>query len=204
TLHTLGYLATQRSDLAEASACYQEGLSIALDIGNKQHIGLHLIGLAGVALAQEQPRRATRLFGAAGSVLDIEAELNADERAAYERGIEQARAIVGEETFASLHVEGRDMSPEAALAASEQAQPARVATHLPTHPSKAAYPDGLTQREVEILRLLATGHTVAQMAGHLVISARTVSTHITTIYRKIGVNSRSDATRYAIAHKLVK
>jgi predicted ATPase/DNA-binding CsgD family transcriptional regulator len=202
-LHTLGYLAAQRNDLAEASACYQEGLSIAHDIGNKQHIGLHLIGLAGVALAQAQPRRAARLFGSAESVLDIEAELNTDERAAYERGIEQARGILGEEAFAALHVEGRDLSPAEALAASEQALPTRAAARPRALPSKAAYPDGLTHREVEILRLLATGHTVAQMAGRLVISARTVTTHISTIYRKIGVNSRSDATRYAIAHKLV-
>lgn len=202
TLHTLGYLFMQHDDLAQASACYQEGLTLAREIGNKRHIGLHLIGLAEIALAQEQPRRAARLFGAARAMLDIEAELNADELAAYERRTEVAREALGEEAFAALHLQGQSMSPEEAFAASEEAAAIRrQASGVPSS-SRETYPDGLTRREVEILRLLATGHTVAQIAGRLVISERTVTTHISAIYRKIRAGSRSEATRYAIAHKL--
>ena len=204
TLHTLGFLAAQRNDIARASEYYHEGLAVAREIGNEQEIGLHLIGLAEVAMAEERPRQAARLFGAAEKVLDTEADLNVNERAAYERGIEKVRGILGEETFATLRIEGGAMTPEEALAAPEEA-PAR-GTMVPrqTSPITApSYPDGLTHREVEILRLLATGHTVAQIAGQLVISQRTVTTHITSIYRKIKVNSRSAATRYAIAHKLI-
>jgi DNA-binding CsgD family transcriptional regulator len=65
------------------------------------------------------------------------------------------------------------------------------------------YPAGLTAREVEVLRLLAEGLTDAQIAGQLVISPRTVNNHLTSIYSKIQVSSRSAATRYAIKHKLV-
>jgi len=61
----------------------------------------------------------------------------------------------------------------------------------------------LTPREVEVLRLVAQGMTNEQVATQLVISPRTVDTHLTSIYGKIGVPSRSAATRYAMEHHLV-
>ena len=72
----------------------------------------------------------------------------------------------------------------------------------PPDTSPITYPDGLTAREVEVLRLLAQGLTDAQIATHLVIAPRTVNTHLTSIYGKIRVSSRSAATRYAIEHQL--
>ena len=65
------------------------------------------------------------------------------------------------------------------------------------------YPDGLTPREVEVLRLLAGGLTNPQIAERLVVSLPTVKTHVASIFNKLGVNSRSAATRYAIEHHLV-
>ncbi len=61
----------------------------------------------------------------------------------------------------------------------------------------------LTRREVEVLRLVADGLSDVQIAEQLVISRRTVSTHLTAIYGKLGVNSRSAATRFALDHHLV-
>src|SRR5438067_1739506 len=72
-----------------------------------------------------------------------------------------------------------------------------------TAKSSSTQPDGLTAREVEVLRLVAQGLTDAQVAEQLVISPRTVNTHLTAIYGKIGVSSRSTATRYAIEHHLI-
>ena len=62
---------------------------------------------------------------------------------------------------------------------------------------------GLTAREVEVLRLLATGLTDAQIAKQLVLSLHTVHAHLRTIYSKLGITSRSAATRYALEHQLV-
>ena len=96
------------------------------------------------------------------------------------------------------------MTLEQALAAPEKAPEPVPHTPAPVSPPAApTYPDGLTAREVGVLRLLAAGKTVAEIAERLVISPRTVTTHITTIYRKIQVSTRSAATRYAIEHKLV-
>ncbi len=58
-------------------------------------------------------------------------------------------------------------------------------------------------REVEVLRLIASGLSNIQVSKRLVISRRTVDTHLTSIYSKIGVSSRRAATRYAIEHHLV-
>ena len=73
---------------------------------------------------------------------------------------------------------------------------------LPASRKSSRSPLGLTTREVEVLRLLAAGLTDAQIAQQLVISPRTVNVHLTSIYRKISVSSRSAATRYAIDHHL--
>jgi DNA-binding NarL/FixJ family response regulator len=58
----------------------------------------------------------------------------------------------------------------------------------------------LTVRESEVLRLLAEGKTNRQIAERLVISPRTVNTHLTSLYQKLGVTSRTAATRFAIEH----
>jgi DNA-binding NarL/FixJ family response regulator len=91
------------------------------------------------------------------------------------------------------------MAPAQALAAYKALpmQTPRRAKHSP------AYPEGLTAREVEVLRLVAAGLTDAQVAEHLVISFRTVNTHLTSIYNKLGVNSRTAATRFAVERQLV-
>ena len=73
----------------------------------------------------------------------------------------------------------------------------------PPVPKAQTYPDGLTAREVEVLRLLAQGLTSAQIAERLVIGLVTVNSHVRSIYGKLGVTSRSAATRYAIKNELV-
>jgi DNA-binding NarL/FixJ family response regulator len=55
---------------------------------------------------------------------------------------------------------------------------------------------------VQVLRLLASGLTDLQLAEKLVLSPRTVHTHVSSIYNKLDVSSRSAATRYAIEHHL--
>ena len=74
-----------------------------------------------------------------------------------------------------------------------------------TTPSSAApeHTAGLTPREVEVLGLVAAGMTNAQVAQRLFLSPRTVQRHLNSIYRKLGVSSRSAATRFALEHGLV-
>jgi DNA-binding CsgD family transcriptional regulator len=64
------------------------------------------------------------------------------------------------------------------------------------------HPAGLSAREVEVLRLVADGLTDAEVAERLFLSRRTVSTHLTSIYTKLGVSSRAAATRFAVENGL--
>jgi DNA-binding NarL/FixJ family response regulator len=64
-------------------------------------------------------------------------------------------------------------------------------------------PGGLTAREVEVLRLLAQGLSNHQIAEQLVLSPYTVNSHTQSIYGKLGINTRSAATRFAVDHHLL-
>ncbi len=66
-----------------------------------------------------------------------------------------------------------------------------------------AYPDGLTQREVEVLRLLAQGRSNSQISQELVVAEGTTRSHVANIYEKIGVANRAEATRYALREGLL-
>jgi len=61
---------------------------------------------------------------------------------------------------------------------------------------------GLTEREAELLALLATGRTNREIASRLCISEKTVARHVSNIFNKIGVSSRAAATAYALKHGL--
>jgi DNA-binding NarL/FixJ family response regulator len=120
------------------------------------------------------------------------------------------RRQLGEPAFEEALAAGRTMTPAQALAshqvlAPQDPQPTQAVPGLPPiaparHPSA---PAGLTTREIEVLRLVAKGLTDAQVAEQLVISTRTVNTHLTSIYGKIGVSSRIAATLYSVEHQIL-
>jgi DNA-binding NarL/FixJ family response regulator len=72
--------------------------------------------------------------------------------------------------------------------------------------SRAAHsdrPDGLSAREVEVLRCLAAGHSNREIAAALVLSVRTVEKHVAHVYAKLGARGRADAAAYAVRHGLL-
>jgi DNA-binding CsgD family transcriptional regulator/pimeloyl-ACP methyl ester carboxylesterase len=66
----------------------------------------------------------------------------------------------------------------------------------------AAYPDGLTKREIEVLGLIAAGRSNQLIADELVISLNTVARHVSNIFTKTGVANRAEAATYASRHGL--
>jgi predicted ATPase/DNA-binding CsgD family transcriptional regulator len=196
-----------QGDLAAAHVLYEESLSVA-KVGYKLDIASGLEGLANVVVAQGKFAWATRLWGAAEALRDtMGAPLPPLERPDYEQATATARTALGAEAFTAAWAAGKTMTLEQFLAAEGRAAlPTPIPAGQPPttrgepHP---AYPDGLTVREVEVLRLVAQGLTDAQVADKLVITRRTVNWYLTSIYNKIHVSSRSAATRYAIERHLV-
>jgi len=169
---------------------------------NKLNIVDCVEGLASVVAAQEELAWAARLWGAAESLREaMGTPIPPVYRVDYERPVTAARTQLGEKVFAEAWAEGRAMTSEQVLAVQILGtKPISESSSTPPTKSTPTYPAGLTSREVEVLRLVAQGLTNEQVAEHLVISPRTVNTHLTSIYGKIGVSSRSAATRYAIEH----
>ncbi|HEX4820661.1 MAG TPA: HD domain-containing phosphohydrolase [Acidimicrobiales bacterium] len=78
-----------------------------------------------------------------------------------------------------------------------------AAGHAPAIPN-VTRPAGLTEREVDVLRLIARGRSNKQVAHELGISAKTVGTHVEHIYAKAGVTTRAGATLFAMEHDLIR
>jgi DNA-binding CsgD family transcriptional regulator len=199
SLAVLGKVVAAQGDHAAAHSLYEESLTISGELGEKWVIAACLLGLGEVVAAQRQLAWAAQLWGAADALRDaIGVPIPPVELADYERSLSAARVHLGERAFAAAWTQGRSMTPEQALAAKGQ-KPTPMST---TTAPPSTYPAGLTAREVEVLRLLAGGMTDLQIAEKLILSPRTVHAHISSIYSKLGVTSRSAATRYAIEHHL--
>jgi DNA-binding NarL/FixJ family response regulator len=102
-----------------------------------------------------------------------------------------------EASWAAAWDEGQAMDAEQAI---------EYALHQRSPPGPDApelYPGGLSAREVEVLRLVATGLTNPEVAEKLFLSSRTVGWHLASIYRKLGLHSRTEAARFAAEHDLL-
>jgi predicted ATPase/DNA-binding CsgD family transcriptional regulator len=128
-------------------------------------------------------------------------------RAPYERALTllaraELRAAEGDRDEA-----GTLLGAVRAIGAPLGAQPAllradTLAASLAPVAPPPAYPDGMTEREVEVLRHIAAGGSNRAIAERLSLSVRTVERHIENLYRKIGARSKAEATAYAFRHRL--
>lgn len=93
-------------------------------------------------------------------------------------------------------------SPLGAIPALQRAT--AISARLSVRRGQPAHPAGLTPREIEVLQLIARGMTNPEAGETLFISSRTVAQHLRSIYNKLGVDSRVEATRFAVEHGLVE
>ena len=197
SLTNLAREAEARGDHERAAGLYAEGLTLAVELSDKANAAYCLEGLARVSSARGDHERAARLFGMAEAFLEAAGDplyAHAQDRDVYERAVEDLRSRLDEEAFRAAWSDGRATEMEWAV---EHAL-------TPREPSlPKAYPAGLSAREVEVLGLVASGMTSAQVARELFISPNTVNRHLHSIYGKLGVSSRAAATRFAAEHRLV-
>ena len=121
-----------------------------------------------------------------------------------ESGVRAEALVARLEVAAALRVFGREEEArEAETGAS--AELAGLGVAMPKRPEARRRPDALTRREREVLRMLAQGRSNEEIAAELVLSVRTVESHVASIYSKIGVSgrtARAAATAHALANGL--
>jgi non-specific serine/threonine protein kinase len=204
SLHSLGYLAQARGDLERAASLFAESLARVRKRGEKRGVAECLVGFAGIARVYGQPERAAQLFGAAQATLEsIGASVWIPNRSHYDRELATVRSDQGEVSFARNHAEGRALSIEQAITLTETVLDAMPATPIsPREPPILRLPNPLTAREREVAVLVARGLTNLEIAEQLVLSERTVETHVRNILRKLGLGSRLNMALWAVDHKL--
>ena len=157
-----------------------------------------LEGLAAVAEAGRHHLAAAELLGAAATLSVAAPDVGSavlespDLGTKYASLAESVSAALSRQQFVAAWELGKSSTPLQALDRASRWE----ASMADQHPAR------LSEREVAVLRLVALGGTNAQVARQLFLSIRTVDAHLRTIYRKLGVTSRTAATRFAIEHDL--
>ena len=211
-LGELGDLARFQGDYEQAMIFNRESLELFTEQGYRVDIAFSLEALAMIYNEQRRYHLAARLWGCAEYLREsIHSSMPPIYQKDFTEYMEAARSALGAEAFNDAWREGRSLTLEGATALAMQPSPGEL--DIPASPVVDGLPSlklpdsaeqyGLTRREVEVLRLVASGLTDAQVAEKLFISPRTVSKHLQSIYGKIEVNSRSAATRFALEHDIV-
>jgi DNA-binding CsgD family transcriptional regulator len=206
-LDTLAWATLLRGEPHRAKAKFEENLTLSKELDDKATIKTSLDGLACIAGANGESLRAAKLLGSAEALIGATGfGLSPQESAMLEPYRASARSRLGEAGWDEALAEGRTMSIGAAIgyALSEEGSSTTTQSTTSEQPlsSTPDHPARLTPRESEVLRLVAAGVTNAQIAKELFVSPRTVETHLTSIYHKLGVSSRAAATRFALEHGL--
>jgi DNA-binding CsgD family transcriptional regulator/tetratricopeptide (TPR) repeat protein len=204
-LFGLGDAARAQHEDARACVLLKQSLQVCWEIGDQPGMAVGLEIFAWFCRQIGLLERSVQFLATADALLDwLQIPLPPPLLTNHERELSMLRAELDEAIFKETWSYGRTMTLKLAMS-----MVARV--HMSEHqpppsekaPVPAAYPANLTAREVDVLRLVASGLPDARIAEQLVLSPRTVNTHLRSIYAKIGVSSRSAATRWAFEHKLV-
>jgi len=195
-LHAAVDILLASGDVAAARAAAGELDELARRVGAPALRAAAAQTAGSIALAAGAPRDAVGFLREAW-------DLWQDVPAPYE--VARVRALIGSAYAALGDNEGARMEIDAAVEVFEQlgARPDVERMMALQAPETTAPSGGLTGREVEVLRQIAAGKTNRAIAAELSISEKTVARHISNIFTKLDLSSRSAATAYAYEHKLL-
>ena len=202
-LSNLGVIALEQGEVTRAASLLRESLALAVTHGNTRVVACDLVDLAGVAEVLGQGERAVRLLGAAEALLETIGVSRPDsDRPYYDRLVSRVRSGVDEDTFGGAWAAGRTLTRDDAVAEANAIAAEATEAFPASRPPNAGARYGLSVREVDVLRLIAEGMTDREIGETLFISRRTVTTHVTSILNKLGVETRRGARALALKHGL--
>jgi len=201
-LHNLAYVCLYQGDLERAHALFFESLEAQRALGNQAGVLEGLLGIAALASATGLAAESARLYAAAvaNGRGGNSASLWALEKLEYDHYIGLARAKLSAAEFEAEQAKGRILSMEQAI---------EYALNLPFGPPKPsqkgiAAPQELTEREREVVTLIARGLSNGEIADELVLSKRTVEHHIANILSGLGFTNRAQIVRWAMENGLTQ
>jgi predicted ATPase/DNA-binding CsgD family transcriptional regulator len=193
-LQGLGLVEMLAGNAREAATRFGEALNIRLGLGDRRGIVESIEGIASAAASLGQLPVAAELFGSAEALRQqIGAPLPEPDRLVYGPVIESIRQTLPEMIFSSKWQRGAEMVLTDATSLAMTALNDIAST--PVHQAGV-----LSEREMEVLQLVAGGLTNAQVADQLFLSRRTVDAHLRRIYDKLDLSTRAEAIRFAIDH----
>ena len=176
-----------------------EAAELAADLGNPQLIGTLRCNQGDLAAKKQRWREAAGHYEAAAAAHQEAGHLHDAVEAMI--GLGRASHRLGQRGDAVRHLRAAEAMADE-IANPQRLAEVRAALAEIGESGGAALPDGLTIRQAEVLRLLAAGMSSKQIAAALYLSPTTVDRHLATVYRKLGLGGRVEATRYALAHGL--
>jgi len=193
----LGEVAADEGSTERAVARFGESTQLHRDLDDLSGIYYCLFGIGKLVVGAGYGERGARLLGAAEALREARGlALQHDHRASHDRAVTTARTRLGRDAFVAAWAAGRDLLLDQAVD-----EALVLAAELTTRQTQNL-PAGLSNREVEVLRLLATGRSNAEIGEYLFVSPHTVRSHLHRIYAKLEVTTRAAATRFAVDHGL--
>ncbi len=195
-LNALGLLLSESGAVEPAMAALTESRTVwQLAAGTNREVQAEWLAAAALLeRRRHKPWLAARLYGAAEALTELAGvPLVVPPPSQYARLVAELRAELGDEAFARAWSSGRALSAKDAV---------EEALAPPSDPADGAAAT-LTSRELEVLTLIARGKSDRTIAEELFVSVRTVEGHVARILTKLGVRSRADAARHAVAGGLV-
>ncbi|MDQ3549387.1 MAG: LuxR C-terminal-related transcriptional regulator, partial [Chloroflexota bacterium] len=190
-------LARDADDLDRATELYQERLRLYWGLDEKWGIMRTLHFLAVIAVTRKQPESAIQMFAAVASLRETTGIMSAPiGQPFFDNAPPELVGMVGEAAFQTAWEQARTLPVDAGIREALKSEP------VAPQPPASSYPDRLTAREVEVLRMIATGGSNSEIAEALFLSPRTVERHIANIYLKIDVHNKVEATAYALRQQL--
>jgi predicted ATPase/class 3 adenylate cyclase/DNA-binding CsgD family transcriptional regulator len=208
-MSNLAHLARQVGDLDEARVTYRQTITWWKDLGHPGAVARELECFGFIAYAEAQPERAARLLAAAEALRESCGDpMDDSEKREYNAHVSALSRLLDAATFDLNWQAGRAMNIDQAISfgveTSGTASPSEENSILQSVvPLPSPLIEPLSQREREVLELIAEGLSNAEIAQHLFLATTTVKVHVRHIFEKLGVSSRTQAVAQAHTLKLL-
>jgi non-specific serine/threonine protein kinase len=209
-LNNLAMIFADRGAFEQAAQYQRESLDACVAVRVKESLVDVVAGTAVSAIRTGRSPVGVRLYAATVALAtSINYRIETPEQERYEQALGAARVTLGEETFDAAMSAGQVLGVEEMVHEARAVLDGIVSGDSPALlPSDAGAPAsrqmfGLTQRELDVLSLLARRLTDPEIAAHLFLSTRTVEGHVSRILGKLGTGNRREAAAVAARYQLV-